>query len=129
MSVTRDTIRKAIDKAELFKDDGADGYNVAADHLAEELERLFAPAPTPVHYVYRDCDADHLTRTLDETNQTEEIVAVIPGPYGWDKKTYGKAEGFRIVLKRSECRHDWESGWGMGAPTRTCKKCGKFEND
>lgn len=125
----RDTIRRMIDKAELWKGDCADGYNVAADHLAEELERLFAPPASPVYHMYRDCDADHLTRTLDKTKPTEEIIAVIPGLYGWDSKTYGKAEGFRIVLKCSECRHDWESGWGMGAPTRTCKKCGKFEND
>jgi hypothetical protein len=130
MSATRDQIRKAIDDAHLFHCVTKDSFNEMSDRLAEELERLFVPVPTETYHTYRDCDANHLTRTLDKTKLTEEVVAVIPGLYGdLDNKTWKRTDGFRIVLKCAECRHDWESGWGMGAPTRTCKKCGKFEND
>lgn len=27
------------------------------------------------------------------------------------------------------CSHDWEDGFSMNGPTRTCKRCDKFERD
>lgn len=90
----RDELRAMIDNHELWKNDGADGYNVASDHLADELSKLFPPMPEPVHYVYRDCDADRLTRTLDQTKPTEEVVTVIVGQYGRNLQL-----GYRIILK------------------------------
>jgi hypothetical protein len=38
----RDVLRAIIDKHELWKDDGADGYNVAADHLVDAIQAHFA---------------------------------------------------------------------------------------
>lgn len=127
----RRTLRAIIDAHELFKQDSPDGYNVAADHLANALIELFAsPAPVVMTHRFRDCDTGRLTRTLDDIKPGEELVAIIPGAYGeWNGKNCTYGPGFRIVFKSAECRHDWESGWGMGAPTRTCKKCGKFERD
>ncbi|QIG67407.1 hypothetical protein EVB39_078 [Rhizobium phage RHph_TM3_3_9] len=106
-----------------------------AEELVTALSALFdVPAkPVEYHHFYRDCGTDHLTRTLDATKPDETVIAIIPGAYGpWHddcRKGYTRTDGFRIVYKSSACNHDWESGWGVGAPTRTCKKCGKFEND
>ena len=27
------------------------------------------------------------------------------------------------------CEHEWEDGYSMNGPTKTCRKCGKFERD
>ena len=36
----------------------------------------------------------------------------------------------RELMKSSAlCLHDWDQGFSMNGPTRTCKLCGKWERD
>jgi hypothetical protein len=37
-----------------------------------------------------------------------------------------------VLMQRRKppgCDHDWEDGFSMNGPTRTCRKCGKWERD
>jgi hypothetical protein len=108
-----------------------------ADELVTTLAALFEPQPAPApefHHVYRECGVNYLTRTLDDLKPEETVIAIISGPYGdgtWRDpvKGYVRHDGYRIVIRTTACNHQWREGWGFGAPTRTCTKCGKFEND
>lgn len=34
-----------------------------------------------------------------------------------------------LMKSSALCLHDWEDGFSMNGPTRTCKLCGKWERD
>lgn len=48
---------------------------------------------------------------------------------GQDRSSFAKEAEAAFDEASQECKHDWEHGWGMGAPTRCCKRCGHWEYD
>ncbi len=44
----------------------------------------------------------------------------------------GGSAHHNLILQRRKppgCDHDWEDGFSMNGPTKTCRKCGKFMRD
>lgn len=79
-------------------------------------------------YIYRD--TNNLQKCLDAIADHERLVSVIAGKYGpYHGLDEEKEAGYRLIIETTECQHTWEEGFSMNGPTRTCKKCGKFERD
>jgi hypothetical protein len=72
-----------------------------------------------------------ITRQLFENQIAIMTAALASGlPTGVNEKLHkAREETQALMLTSTLCLHDWESGFSMNGPTRTCKRCGKWERD